>query len=60
MIITDFAKRYAEAWCSQNPDRVAASFAENGSLKEAQMRGHPAIADRLKRAGAIDFADGSR
>ena len=30
--ITTFAKRYAEAWCSQNPDNVAAFFAENGSL----------------------------
>ena len=32
MIITDFAKRYAEAWCSQNPESVAAFHAENGSL----------------------------
>src|SRR5438876_289702 len=30
--ITTFAKRYAEAWCSQNPESVAASFAESGSL----------------------------
>ena len=30
--ITTFAKRYAEAWYSQNPDSVAAFFAENGSL----------------------------
>ena len=30
--ITTFAKRYAEAWCSQNPDSVAAFHAENGSL----------------------------
>ena len=30
--ITTFAKRYAEAWCSQNPKRVAAFYAENGSL----------------------------
>ena len=30
--LTKFATRYAEAWCSQNPERVAASFAENGSL----------------------------
>ena len=30
--LTAFAKRYAEAWCSQNPDRVAAFYAENGSL----------------------------
>ena len=27
-----FAARYAEAWCSQNPDSVAAFHAENGSL----------------------------
>ena len=30
--LTEFAKRYAAAWCSQNPERVAESFAENGSL----------------------------
>ena len=30
--LTTFAKRYAEAWCSQNPEAVAALFAENGSL----------------------------
>src|SRR6059058_2090471 len=30
--LIDFAKRYAEAWCSQNPESVAAFFAENGSL----------------------------
>jgi uncharacterized protein (TIGR02246 family) len=27
-----FAARYAKAWCSQDPDSVAAFFAENGSL----------------------------
>ncbi len=27
-----FATRYAEAWCSQNPESVAAFHAENGSL----------------------------
>jgi predicted ester cyclase len=31
--VTTFAKRYAQAWCSQNPESVAAFFAENGSLK---------------------------
>ena len=31
--IITFAKRYAEAWCSQNPESVAAFFAENGSLR---------------------------
>ncbi len=30
--VTTFAKRYAEAWCSQNPENVSAFFAENGSL----------------------------
>jgi hypothetical protein len=30
--VTSFAKRYAEAWCSQDPEKVAAFFAENGSL----------------------------
>jgi predicted ester cyclase len=31
--LVDFAKRYAKAWCSQNPESVAAFFEENGSLK---------------------------
>jgi uncharacterized protein (TIGR02246 family) len=30
--VTKFAQRYAEAWCSQNPENVAAFFTENGSL----------------------------
>jgi len=30
--LTEFAKRYAKAWCSYNPESVAAFFAENGSL----------------------------
>ncbi len=30
--ITAFAKRYAEAWCSQDPEKVAAFYADNGSL----------------------------
>jgi uncharacterized protein (TIGR02246 family) len=29
----EFASRYAEAWCSQEPARVASFFAEDGSLK---------------------------
>ena len=31
--LTRFANRYAEAWCSRNPDSVAASYAEGGSLR---------------------------
>jgi hypothetical protein len=30
--LTKFATRYAEAWCTQNPESVAAFFAKNGSL----------------------------
>ena len=30
--ITKFAKSYAQAWCSQDPEKVAAFFAENGSI----------------------------
>ncbi len=30
--LTEFAKRCAAAWCSQDPEKVAAFFAENGSL----------------------------
>jgi predicted ester cyclase len=30
--LDDFAIRYANAWCSQNPESVAAFYAENGSL----------------------------
>ena len=45
--ITTFAKRYAEAWCSQNPESLAAFFAENGSLSVNDgppAVGHVAIA----------------
>src|SRR6266496_484266 len=54
-----FAKRYAKAWCSQNPENVAAFFAENGSLKvndEAPAVGRTAIAD-IARAFMRDFPD---
>ena len=30
--LTKFATRYAKAWCSQNPNKVATFFAENGLL----------------------------
>jgi steroid delta-isomerase-like uncharacterized protein len=36
-----FAQRYAKAWCSQNPESVAAFFAENGSLSVND--GSPAV-----------------
>ncbi len=30
--LTNFGKKYATAWCSQNPDSVAAYFSSTGSL----------------------------
>jgi uncharacterized protein (TIGR02246 family) len=39
--LTRFAKRYAEAWCSQDPEKVAAFFAENGSI--SINNGPPAV-----------------
>jgi hypothetical protein len=43
--LAEFAKRYAKAWCSHDPEKVAAFFAENGSLSVnekliAQSEGH--------------------
>jgi predicted ester cyclase len=57
--LTEFAKRYARAWCSHNPENVAAFFAENGSLKvndEAPAVGRAAIA-AIARASMRDFPD---
>jgi steroid delta-isomerase-like uncharacterized protein len=39
--LTDFAQRYAKAWCSQNPESVAAFFAERGSI--SINNGPPAV-----------------
>ena len=41
--IITFAQRYAEAWGSQNPESVAAFFAENGALS---VHGGPPAAGR--------------
>jgi predicted ester cyclase len=50
--ITRFAKLYAAAWCSQNPESVAAFFAENGSLRVND--GPPAVG----RAAITEVARG--
>jgi predicted ester cyclase len=50
--ITTCTKRYAEAWCSQNPESVAAFYAENGSLSIND--GPPAVG----RAAIADVAQG--
>jgi hypothetical protein len=39
--LSEFAEQYGKAWCSQNPESVAAFFAENGSLKV--NKGAPAV-----------------
>jgi predicted ester cyclase len=46
------AKRYAEAWCSHNPERVAAFFAESGSLRV--NNGPPAV----RRSAIAEIARG--
>jgi uncharacterized protein (TIGR02246 family) len=39
--LNEFAKRYAKAWCSQDPESVAAFYAEDGSLSVND--GQPAV-----------------
>jgi predicted ester cyclase len=39
--LTEFTKRYAQAWCSQNPESVTAFFAERGSI--SINNGPPAV-----------------
>ena len=57
--LKEFAQRYAKAWCSQNPESVAAFFAENGSLSVND--GPPAIGraaiGEIARGFMRDFSD---
>ncbi len=39
--LTKFAKRYANAWCSQDPESVAAFFVDRGSI--SINNGPPAV-----------------
>ena len=50
--LTEFAKRYAKAWCSRNPEKVAAFFAERGSISVND--GPPAVG----RAAIAEIARG--
>jgi hypothetical protein len=50
--LKEFANRYANAWCSQNPESVTAFFAENGSLSVND--GPPAVG----RAAITEIARG--
>jgi hypothetical protein len=57
--LNDFASRYAKAWCSQNPESVAAFFAERGSISinnGPPAIGRPAIA-REAQAFMTTFPD---
>ncbi len=49
--LRDFATRYTAAWCSQNPEAVAAFFSPNGSLKindTAPAVGRAALAEAAR------------
>ncbi|GAC1639316.1 MAG: hypothetical protein NVS9B14_20440 [Candidatus Acidiferrum sp.] len=49
--LRDFATRYTAAWCSGNPEAVAAFFTPNGSLNindGAPSVGRPAIANAAR------------
>src|SRR5438045_2018458 len=53
------AQRYAGAWCSQDPERVAAFYAQSGSLSvndEPPAVGRAAIAE-IARGFMRDFPD---
>lgn len=53
--LSEFAKRYAKAWCSQNPESVAAFFAENASL--TVDGGSPTPVLEIARGFMRDFPD---
>jgi nuclear transport factor 2 (NTF2) superfamily protein len=50
-----FAARYAEAWCSQDPSKVAAFFAQNASL--TVNGGPPTPALEVARGFMREFPD---
>jgi len=49
--LREFAREYAEAWCSQDPARVAAHYAREGSL---------AINGAAPAVGRAELADAAR
>ena len=54
--LTDFGTRYAAAWSSQDPDKLASFYSENGSLKV--NAGAPAEGRAAVRATAAGFMAG--
>ena len=53
--LREFAKRYAKAWCSKDPETVAAFFARNATL--TVNGGSPTGALEVARAFMRDFPD---
>ena len=53
--LTKFAKRYAEAWCSQDPENVAAVYAKSGSI--SVNGGPPVPIAEVARGFMRDFPD---
>lgn len=53
--LTKFAQRYAEAWCSQDPEKVAAFYARNGSI--SVNGGPPVPIAEVARGFIRDFPD---
>jgi predicted ester cyclase len=53
--LTEFARRYAKAWCSQDPEKVGAFYAKSGAIS---VNGGPptAIVD-VARGFLRDFPD---
>ncbi|HEV8150265.1 MAG TPA: nuclear transport factor 2 family protein [Gemmatimonadales bacterium] len=54
--LTEFATRYAAAWSSQNPNSLAAFYAEDGSLTVND--GTPSVGRAAVRATAQGFMSG--
>ena len=53
--LDEFAQRYAKAWCSQNPESVAAFFAENASITVNGGPPTPALPGNRARIHAAIF-----
>ena len=53
--LTEFAKRYAEAWCSQIPERVAAFYVKSASISVND--GPPTPIVEVARGFLRDFPD---
>ena len=53
--LKDFAERYAEAWCSHNPEKVAAFYAKTGWI--SVNGGPPVPITEVARGFMRDFPD---